>query len=141
MIERKIWLTLAAVFAVGGVIQLPWAPSRSRSCTPSAASVSLMMRQALLYAMPMPFAAALSEPVSRTPKHRFAMPRPNTEPLSDEGFSMLRRMPGFKALRSAIGYLPIRSWAVVPSDGLATADQETLRLPARCFQAHCRLYP
>lgn len=28
MIERKIWLTLAAVFAVGGVIQLPWAPSR-----------------------------------------------------------------------------------------------------------------
>ena len=28
MIERRIWLALAAVFAVGGVIQLPWAPSR-----------------------------------------------------------------------------------------------------------------
>ncbi len=28
MTERKIWLALAAVFAVGGVIQLPWAPSR-----------------------------------------------------------------------------------------------------------------
>ena len=28
MTERKIWLALAAVFAAGGVIQLPWAPSR-----------------------------------------------------------------------------------------------------------------
>ena len=28
MTERKIWLALAAAFAVGGVIQLPWAPSR-----------------------------------------------------------------------------------------------------------------
>ena len=28
MIERRIWLALAAVCAVGGVIQLPWAPSR-----------------------------------------------------------------------------------------------------------------
>ena len=28
MIERRIWLALAAVLAVGGVIQLPWAPSR-----------------------------------------------------------------------------------------------------------------
>lgn len=28
MTERKIWLALAAAFAAGGVIQLPWAPSR-----------------------------------------------------------------------------------------------------------------
>ena len=28
MIERRIWLALAAVLAAGGVIQLPWAPSR-----------------------------------------------------------------------------------------------------------------
>ena len=28
MIERRIWLALAAVLAVSGVIQLPWAPSR-----------------------------------------------------------------------------------------------------------------
>ena len=28
MIERRIWLALAAVCAAGGVIQLPWAPSR-----------------------------------------------------------------------------------------------------------------
>ena len=28
MSERKIWLALAAVFAAGGVVQLPWAPSR-----------------------------------------------------------------------------------------------------------------
>lgn len=28
MIERRAWLTLAAVCALGGVIQLPWAPSR-----------------------------------------------------------------------------------------------------------------
>lgn len=28
MTERKFWLALAAVFVVGGVIQLPWAPSR-----------------------------------------------------------------------------------------------------------------
>lgn len=28
MTERKIWLALSAVFAVGGVVQLPWAPSR-----------------------------------------------------------------------------------------------------------------
>ena len=28
MIERRIWLALAAVLAVGGAIQLPWAPSR-----------------------------------------------------------------------------------------------------------------
>ena len=28
MIERKFWLALAAVCAAGGVIQLPWAPSR-----------------------------------------------------------------------------------------------------------------
>ena len=28
MAERKIWLALAAVFAAGGVVQLPWAPSR-----------------------------------------------------------------------------------------------------------------
>lgn len=28
MTERKFWLVLAALFAVGGVVQLPWAPSR-----------------------------------------------------------------------------------------------------------------
>ena len=28
MIERRIWLALAAVLAVSGVIQLPWAPAR-----------------------------------------------------------------------------------------------------------------
>ena len=28
MIERRFWLALAALFAVGGVIQLPWPPSR-----------------------------------------------------------------------------------------------------------------
>lgn len=28
MTERKFWLALVAVFAAGGVIQLPWAPSR-----------------------------------------------------------------------------------------------------------------
>lgn len=28
MIERRFWLALAALFAVGGVVQLPWAPSR-----------------------------------------------------------------------------------------------------------------
>ena len=28
MIERKFWIALAAVCAAGGVIQLPWAPSR-----------------------------------------------------------------------------------------------------------------
>ena len=28
MTERKFWLALAALFAVGGIIQLPWAPSR-----------------------------------------------------------------------------------------------------------------
>lgn len=28
MSERKFWIVLAAVFAAGGVIQLPWAPSR-----------------------------------------------------------------------------------------------------------------
>ena len=28
MTERKFWLALAALFAVGGVIQVPWAPSR-----------------------------------------------------------------------------------------------------------------
>lgn len=28
MTERKFWLALAALFAVGGVVQLPWPPSR-----------------------------------------------------------------------------------------------------------------
>lgn len=28
MTERKFWLALAAVFAMGGVVQLPWPPSR-----------------------------------------------------------------------------------------------------------------
>lgn len=28
MTERKFWLALAAIFAVGGVVQLPWTPSR-----------------------------------------------------------------------------------------------------------------
>ena len=28
MTERKIWLALAVLFAAGGAVQLPWAPSR-----------------------------------------------------------------------------------------------------------------
>ena len=36
----------------------------------------------------MPLAAALSEPDVRTPKHRLAMPRPNSDPLSASGFMM-----------------------------------------------------
>ena len=46
-----------------------------------------MMRHALLYAMPRLLAAAFKEPVSRTPMHRLAMPRPNTELLSVLGLT------------------------------------------------------
>ena len=62
-----------------------------------------MMRQALLYAMPMLFAAAFSEPFSRTPRHKSAMPRPNTDPLSESGFLMESLMDGVRLVSLLMG--------------------------------------
>ena len=81
---------------------LPWAPSRLSSWISRAASVSLMMRQALLYAMPI-FAAAFSEPFSRTPRHKSAMPRPNTDPLSEFGFLIESLMDGVRLVSLLMG--------------------------------------
>ena len=45
--------------------------------------------------MPMLLAAAFSDPVSRTPMHRLAMPRPNTELLSVSGLTTESLTIGF----------------------------------------------